>query len=48
LDFTGYSDREFWEIVESHRNEEIFDESFLESGTIPKPTDDFKNITLDS
>jgi N-acetyl sugar amidotransferase len=47
LDFTGYSDREFWEIVEHHRNEEIFDESFLESGTIPKPVDDFENVEID-
>jgi len=46
LEFTGYSDREFWEIVESHRNEDIFDESFLESGTIPRPTNDFENVDL--
>lgn len=44
LDFTGYSDREFWEIVEKHRNEEIFDESFLKSGTVPKPVSDFENV----
>lgn len=44
LDFTGYSDREFWEIVEKHRNEEIFDESFLKSGTVPKPVTDFENV----
>lgn len=46
LDFTGYSDREFWEIVESHRNKEIFDESFFESGTIPQPINDFENINI--
>lgn len=44
LEFTGYSDHEFWEIVEQHRNTDIFPESFLESGTVPKPTDDFENI----
>lgn len=46
LDFTGYSDREFWEIVESHRNGDIFDESFVESGVIPKPVNDFENICV--
>jgi len=48
LDFTGYSDREFWEIVESHRNENIFNESFLESGTVPRPINDFENLELTS
>ncbi len=43
LDFTGYSDREFWDIVETHRNERIFEESFAD-GPIPKPTDDFENF----
>ncbi|MBO4248889.1 N-acetyl sugar amidotransferase [Halomicrobium sp. IBSBa] len=46
LDFTGYSDREFWEIVESHRNEEIFTESFHQSGTVPRPVNDFENIDV--
>jgi hypothetical protein len=46
LDFIEYSDREFWEIVGSHRNEEIFAESFHQSGTVPRPVDDFENIDL--
>lgn len=44
LDFTGYSDEEFWRIVESHRNEDIFDESFFDSGTLPEPVNDFENF----
>lgn len=44
LDMTGYTDREFWEIVESHRNEDIFDESFDDSMTMPRPVNDFENI----
>jgi len=44
LEFTGYTDAEFWEIVESHRNEEIFDTAFHESGSIPRPVDDFENV----
>jgi hypothetical protein len=34
LEFTGYSDREFWDIVDTHRNERIFDESFAD-GPLP-------------
>lgn len=45
LNFTGYDDQEFWTIVEKHKNEEVFNESFLE-GPIPKPVDDFENISL--
>lgn len=46
LDFTGYSDREFWEILNNHRNEELFPEPFLSSGELPRPVDDFENIDL--
>lgn len=48
LAFTGYTDAEFWAIVESHRNQEIFEESFMVSGTIPRPNDDFENVDHES
>ncbi|WP_282102536.1 N-acetyl sugar amidotransferase [Halovivax limisalsi] len=43
LEFAGYTDREFWEIVEEHKNDELFEGSFL-SGPIPKPENDFENF----
>jgi hypothetical protein len=43
LDFTGYDHDEFWEVVESHRNTDVFDRSFRD-GKVPKPTNDFANI----
>lgn len=45
LDFTGYTDSQFWEIVESHRNTTLFDTPFHESGTVPRPINDFENIS---
>lgn len=45
LEFTGYDDREFWTIVEKHKNEELFEGSF-EDGPIPKPNRDFENLDL--
>lgn len=46
LDFTGYSRQEFWEIVESYRNEDLFDDPFTRSDNEGGPKNDFENIDV--
>jgi N-acetyl sugar amidotransferase len=51
LDYTGYTDREFWKIVEEFRNDDLFDERFDEPSATPKDgmpvvNNDFENINL--
>lgn len=47
LDFTGYTDHEFWQIADKWRNEDLFDESFVEAGKELRPKNDFENIEFD-
>jgi N-acetyl sugar amidotransferase len=46
LDFTGYSNREFWKIVDGFRNEDLFEESFFDAGKELRPKDDFENLDI--
>jgi len=47
LDYTGYSDHEFWNIVEEWVNEDLFDvEEFVTSNSAQRPENDFENIDV--